>query len=77
MLPMPRKKSKRTRRMVTYRLHEDLLDQLDKLTEQSRRTATAEIELALEFHLKQSGLWPIVDSQKEPSEVPTAKKPKK
>lgn len=52
-------KPKRARRSVNYRLPEDLLDQLDKLTDETRRTATAEIELALESHLEKAGLWPV------------------
>ncbi len=46
------------RRAVNYRLPPALLDALDKLIEQTRRTATAEVEIALEAHLKAAGLWP-------------------
>lgn len=52
-------KIKRIRRPVSYKLPEDLLNQLDKLTEETRRSATAELELALEAHLKKAKLWPI------------------
>jgi hypothetical protein len=31
---------------------------LDKLTERTRRTITAEVEIALEFHCGKEGLWP-------------------
>lgn len=58
MWTVARPKGKRPRRAVNYRLPEDILAQLDKLTEQTRRTATAEIELALEAHLKKAKLWP-------------------
>jgi hypothetical protein len=44
---------------VSYRLPEDLLDALDKLVEQTRRTATEEICIALENHLSAAGLWPF------------------
>lgn len=59
MLLMARPKSKRNRRSVSYRLPEDLLEQLDKLTEESRRTATAELEIALEERLRKFKLWPL------------------
>ena len=61
-----KEKKKRPRRSVNYRLPEDLLNSLDQLTDESRRTATAEIEIALEKHLKEHGLWPPA----EPQEVP-------
>ena len=65
MVSVARPKDKRARRSVTYRLHVDILDQLDKLTEESRRTATAEIELALEAHLKKAKLWPVSSEDEE------------
>ena len=58
MLTMARPKGERKRRAVSYRLPENLLDQLDKLTDETRRTATAELEIALEAHLAAAGLWP-------------------
>jgi predicted transcriptional regulator len=58
MLLVARPKGKKTRRTVSYRLPEDLLAQLDLLTDDTRRTATAELELALESHLKKAKLWP-------------------
>jgi predicted DNA-binding protein len=58
MFAVARPKGKRKRRTVSYRLPEVILEQLDKLTEETRRTATAELELALEAHLKKAKLWP-------------------
>jgi len=52
------KKPKRVRRSVTYRLPEDMLLQLDKLTEKSFRTVTTEVQLAIEEHLRKAKLWP-------------------
>jgi len=70
MLAVARPKSKRNKRSVNYRLPEELLAQLDKLIEETRRTATTEVELALEAHLKKHNLWPPVvvrppDSKKD------------
>lgn len=50
---------KKARRSVTYRLPEVLLDQLDKLVEETRRPATTELEIALEAHLRKAKLWPV------------------
>lgn len=65
MLLVARSKSSRARRGVSYRLPEDLLDQLDKLTEHTRRTATAELEIAIENHLKKAKLWPIEEAEED------------
>lgn len=70
MLGMARSKPKRQRRSVTYRLHEDLLGQLDKLVEETRRTATAEIEIAIEEHLRKVKLWPILPGKKSSESNP-------
>lgn len=59
MLLVARPKPRKARRAVTYRLPEILLDQLDKLVEETRRTATAEVEIALESHLRKAKLWPV------------------
>jgi predicted DNA-binding protein len=67
MHAVARPKDNRKRRPVNYRLPEELLDQLDKLTAETRRTATAEIELALESHLKKAKLWPPQKAE-EPDE---------
>jgi predicted transcriptional regulator len=66
MVAMARPKGAKKRRGVSYRLPEDLLDQLDKLTEKTRRTATAELEIALEAHLAAEGLWPPTEEKKQP-----------
>ena len=66
MLLVARPKSNRTRRGVSYKLPEDLLGQLDKLVEKTRRTITAEVEIAIENHLKKEKLWPVkVDEDDE------------
>ena len=65
-----KKKPKPPRRSVTYRLPEPLLDAIDRLTEETRRTATAEFEIALEKHLKEHNLWP----PPEPDATSQAKK---
>lgn len=58
MFCVARKKDTRSRRSVTYRLPEDLLAQLDKLSERTRRSLTTELEMALEAHLQKAKLWP-------------------
>jgi predicted transcriptional regulator len=56
---MPRpKKGKVPRRPVTYRLPENLLDSLELLADSTRRSQTAELEIALEAHLTRHKLWP-------------------
>lgn len=40
------------------RLPEVYRDQLKKLTEESRRSVTEEIKIAVEDHLKKKNLWP-------------------
>lgn len=68
MFAVAKSKDSKPRRPVNYRLPEDLLAQLDKLTERTRRTATAEIELALEAHLKKAKLWPLAANADQPHE---------
>jgi len=41
-----------------FRLNSALMAALEVLCERNRRTKTAEIEMALEKHLAEAGLWP-------------------
>ena len=59
MLLVAKPKQNRPKRPVSYRLPEDLLDLLDQLAADNRRTTTAELELAIEHHLKRNKRWPI------------------
>ncbi len=49
------KKPKPEKRSRTYRLSVDLIEALEQLAEHTRRSATAELEIALERHLVAEG----------------------
>ena len=53
----PQRKTDRPRRSRTYRLPEDLLDAFEQLAERTRRTVTAELEIAMEEHAKKNRVW--------------------
>ena len=54
----PKKSERSPRRSRTYRLPDDLVEQLETLAERNRRPVTTELEVALEEHLKRNKLWP-------------------
>lgn len=54
----PGRPTGRTRVPVSLRLPESLVKALEVLIERTRRPTTTEIEIALENHLKEAGLWP-------------------
>ena len=51
-------KPNRNGRSIQVWLPHSLYDALDAQLAESRRSITAEVTIALENHLKQSGLWP-------------------
>ncbi len=53
-----KKKDQPNKRQVNYKFTEELLDAIDKLTARTRRTATEEVTIAVERHLKRAKLWP-------------------
>lgn len=71
MLLVARPKPKFPRRPRTYRFPEPLLEALEALAEANRRPVTTELEIAIEEHLRKSGVtWP-------PEPPPPAAEPKK
>lgn len=58
MPAMADRKPKPARRSRTYRLPEDILDALEGLADDNRRTTTTELEIAIENHLKANGRLP-------------------
>ena len=52
------KPSPRSGKPLHIWIDEDLRAAVDRLLEQTRRSLTAEVSIALEKHLKEHGLWP-------------------
>ena len=64
-MPKPTKPI-RPRRSRTYRLPEDLMDELEALAGEYRRAVTSELEIAIEKHLAEAGRWPPKNAGKAP-----------
>ncbi len=63
MLAMAKKQTKSKdvrpgKKPINLQIDARIRDALDALTEKTRRSLTAEIEIALEEHLRKEGLWP-------------------
>lgn len=56
--PPPRQPTTRAGKTLFVYVEGALRDALDALCEQTRRSLTAEVSLALEAHLRAAGLWP-------------------
>lgn len=64
-----------SRRSRTYRFPEDLIESLEAMAEENRRTVTAELEIAIEAHLRAVGkLPPRFAAESEPTKP--VKKPR-
>jgi len=57
---------------TAFHLPADILAALDTLAKRNRRTKTAELLIALEEHLRASGVWPdpAADSCSKPRDPP-------
>jgi hypothetical protein len=59
------KKGKRTGVSLHVYIGPALREAMDKLIERDRRSLTTEVEMALENHLKEKGLWPPKPAEDE------------